>query len=235
MQTPSLCPRRPQRQCCRTKCSSIRRNISFRGEKKDDTEEGTGKSKSKVGTRWVRKWLLIKISFHQNADNSLSRSMTSSPQSRRPSSSASEIVKTSPRVCWRPYISCQNIHKRNHCQHHHKSLQYDHLETLILIISSIFSWLRCRLIFSMLNGMLEKRKIIVILFFSWNYVNIFMIPHIWVVSWPGTDSSHLHLNKNRVLKSVKISTSALFSPKKIAQKTRKFVTFDFGQNSVNTI
>ena len=34
--TASLCPRRPQRQCCRTKC--IRRNISFRGEKKEKKE-----------------------------------------------------------------------------------------------------------------------------------------------------------------------------------------------------
>ena len=40
----------------------------------------------------------------------------------------------------------------SHCHH------YQHLATLILIISSIFSWLRCRLIFSMLKGMLKMEK-----------------------------------------------------------------------------
>ena len=86
--------------------------------------------------------------------NSLSWSMTSSPQSRRPSSSASEIVKTSPKVCWRPwniFLLLKHFHRCPIFSH------FNHLDTLMLIMSSILSWLRCRLIFSMLNGMLKMK------------------------------------------------------------------------------
>ena len=43
------------------------------------------------------------------------------------------------------------------------------LKTLILIMSSIFSWLRCRLIFSMLKGMLKKEKKVKL----WNMLHSF--------------------------------------------------------------
>ena len=96
--TPSLCPLRHPRYCCRPKCSSIRRQAEDKlgggeGEEGQNTDGNGGKTKSKVGTWWVRQ-----IQFAKKWP----RLVNFSPQSF--------IYLQHPRIGGRHPVPCLSIH-----------------------------------------------------------------------------------------------------------------------------